>query len=101
VPSRRSAVLVAFPVRSGQAALVRIHQDSGEPVPPGAQVRVEGQPEEVYVGRRGEAFLTGLEGTVRAAVRWPGGACRFTLPVPAAANDEVLRLGPVTCGRTQ
>ena len=97
VPSWRSAVLVDFPVRSGRAALVRMRQDDGEPVPAGAQVRIAGQREEVYVGRRGEAFVTGLQPTNRLDVHWPGGRCGFELALPAAANDEVLRVGPVQC----
>jgi outer membrane usher protein len=101
VPSWRSAVLVQFPVRSGRAALVRMQQDNGEPVPAGAQVRIEGQQEEVYVGRRGEAFITGLQPANRLSVHWPGGACSLSLALPAAANDEVLRIGPVQCRSAQ
>lgn len=100
VPSWRSAVKVDFPVRSGRAALVKIHQEDGEPVPAGAVVSVQGQPGEVFVGRRGEAFVTGLQPRNELAARWPGGRCGFALALPAA-NDEVLRLGPVTCRRSR
>jgi outer membrane usher protein len=98
VPSWRSAVKVEFPVRSGRAALVKIHQEDGEPVPAGAVVRIQGQKDEVYVGRRGEAFVTGLQPANELQVRWRDGGCGFRLVLPAA-NDEVLRLGPVTCRR--
>ncbi|HEY0823663.1 MAG TPA: fimbria/pilus outer membrane usher protein [Ramlibacter sp.] len=98
VPSWRSAVKVDFPVRGGRAALVKIHQEDGEPVPPGAVVLVQGQQEENFVGRRGEAFLTGLEPANELQVRWRGGACSLALALPAA-NDEILRIGPVTCRR--
>ncbi|GAB3665329.1 fimbria/pilus outer membrane usher protein [Ramlibacter alkalitolerans] len=97
VPSWRSAVLVDFPVRSGRAALVRMQQDDGEPVPAGAQVRIEGQKEEVYVGRRGEAFVTGLQPANRLDVHWSGGRCSLALALPPAANDDVLRIGPLPC----
>lgn len=100
VPSWRSAVKVEFPVRSGRAALVKIHQENGEPVPAGAAVQVQGEKEPVYVGRRGEAFVTGLQPTNELVVRWREGSCGFQLTLPAA-NDEVLRLGPVTCRRNR
>ncbi|MEJ8838768.1 fimbria/pilus outer membrane usher protein [Ramlibacter sp. AN1133] len=101
VPSWRSAVLVDFPVRSGRAALVRMQQENGEPVPAGAKVQVEGQKEEIYVGRRGEAFVTGLQAANRLDVHWPGGRCSLALAVPPAANDDVLRIGPVPCRSTR
>jgi outer membrane usher protein len=98
VPSWRSAVKVEFPVRAGRAALVKIHDEAGEPVPAGAVVQVKGQKEEAYVGRRGEAFVTGLQDRNDLLVRWRGGSCGFSLALPAA-NDDVLRVGPVTCRR--
>jgi outer membrane usher protein len=100
VPSWRSAVKVDFPVRGGRAALVKIHQENGEPVPAGAVVRIQGQTEEVYVGRRGEAFVTGLEAANDLRVSWRGGECALRVVLPAA-NDDVLRLGPLTCRRSR
>jgi outer membrane usher protein len=96
VPSWRSAVLVQYPVRSGRGALVKIVDDQGEPIPPGAVVQIQGRGEEFYVGRRGEAFVTGLEDNTELQVKWKEGGCAFNLQLPAA-NDEILRLGPVTC----
>lgn len=96
VPSWRSAVKVEFPVRSGRAALVKIHDEAGEPVPAGAVVQIKGQKEEAFVGRRGEAFITGMQDRNELLVRWKGSSCAFSLALPAA-NDEVLRVGPVTC----
>jgi outer membrane usher protein len=69
-------------------------------VPAGAEVTVRGQKEPVYVGRRGEAFITGLQPSNGVQVRWRGASCGFTLDLPAA-NDEILRLGPVTCRRSR
>lgn len=101
VPSWRSAVKVEFPVRSGRAALVKIHQENGEPVPAGAVVQLPGEKEEIFVGRRGEAFVTGLQAQNELHVRWREGSCSFSLALPPAANDDVLRLGPVTCRRSR
>lgn len=96
VPAWRSAVKVEFPVRSGQSALVKIHDEKGEPIPPGSTVHLQGDKEEFFVGRRGEAFLTGLQPTNRLQVRARGGSCGLTLELPKT-DEEVLRLGPVTC----
>ena len=100
VPSWRSAVKVEFPVRAGRAALVKIHDEAGEPVPAGAVVQAKGQKEEAYVGRRGEAFVTGMQDNNELLVRWRGGSCGFQLALPAA-NEDVLRVGPVTCRKTR
>lgn len=100
VPSWRSAVKVDFPVRGGRAALIRIHDEGGEPLPPGATVRMAGQKEEFLVGRRGEAFVTGLQDDNDLVVRSRAGSCNFTVRLPAA-SDEVLRLGPITCRRSR
>jgi outer membrane usher protein len=99
VPSWRSAVKVEFPVRAGRAALVKIHDEAGQPIPAGAVVQIKGQKEEAYVGRRGEAFVTGMQDQNELLVRWRGGSCGFRLALPAA-NEDVLRVGPVTCRRT-
>ncbi|MBC7601689.1 MAG: fimbrial biogenesis outer membrane usher protein [Ramlibacter sp.] len=97
VPSWRSGVKAAFPVRMGRAALVRVVLDDGEPAPPGAVVRIEGDKEEFIVARRGEAFVTGLQPSSLAFLSWQEQKCALELILPAAAKDEVLRLGPVAC----
>jgi outer membrane usher protein len=96
VPAWRSAVMVEYPVRSGRAAVVKIEDEKHEPIPAGAVVQIGGKGEEFYVGRRGEAFVTGLETRNELQVHWKGGSCAFTLELPAA-NDDIPRLGPVTC----
>jgi outer membrane usher protein len=98
VPSWRSAVKVDYPVRSGRGAVVKIQDEKGEPVPAGSTVSLQGEKEDFFVGRRGEAFVTGLQPSNRLQVRTREGTCSFTLTLPAS-NDEVLRLGPVTCRR--
>jgi outer membrane usher protein len=67
-------------------------------VPAGSTVSLQGEKEDFFVGRRGEAFVTGLQPSNRLQVRTREGTCSFTLTLPAS-NDEVLRLGPVTCRR--
>ncbi len=96
VPSWRSAVMVRFPVRGGRSALVKMEDEAGAPIAPGSTVRLTGDKEEFFVGRRGEAFLTGLQPTNRVEVHTRAGNCTFTLTVPSTQED-VLRIGPVTC----
>ncbi|MBI5276376.1 MAG: fimbrial biogenesis outer membrane usher protein [Burkholderiales bacterium] len=99
VPSWRSAVKVDFPVRSGRGALLRLAQENGEPIPAGAIVQIVGDKEEFYTGRRGEAFVTGLQTANKLVVRWKGGQCSVDVTLPPA-NDDVPRIGPLTCQRS-
>jgi outer membrane usher protein len=97
VPAWRSGVKVVFPVRSGRAALIRILFGDGEPAPAGAVVNIEGEKEEFYVARRGEAFVTGLQPINRLTLTWHDQQCRFDVKLPAESPDEIVRLGPLRC----
>lgn len=97
VPGYRSGVMAVFPVRSGRGALLRIVFEDGEPAPAGAVVRIEGEKEEFYVARRGESFVTGLQSSNRVSLSWEGKRCDFAVLLPPAANDEIVRLGPLQC----
>lgn len=97
VPAWRSGVKAIFPVRSGRGALLRIVFDDGEPAPAGAVIKVEGDKQEFYVARRGEAFVTGLQAVNRAVLTWSGKQCRFDVKLPADSKGEIPRLGPLPC----
>ena len=97
VPAWRSGVKVIFPVRTGRAALIKIVFDDGEPAPAGAVVRIEGDKEEFYVARRGEAFITGLQPVNRVLLTWNDRQCRFDVTLPTETKDEIVRLGPLPC----
>ena len=97
VPSYRSGVKVVFPVRGGQGALLKIIFDDGEPAPAGAVVHIEGDKEEFYVARRGEAYVTGLQPANHVLLNWNGQQCTFDVAVPAKSPDEIPRLGPLLC----
>ncbi|HEY1230415.1 MAG TPA: fimbria/pilus outer membrane usher protein, partial [Ramlibacter sp.] len=97
VPSWRSAVLVKYPVRSGRGALLKIRFDDGEDAPAGATVRIEGDNQEFYVARRGEAFVTGLESRSTLRLAWRGKQCTFTVNLPAQDPNEIPRVGPLAC----
>lgn len=97
VPAWRSGVKVVFPVRGGQGALLKIVFDDGQPAPAGAVTQIEGDKEEFYVARRGEAFVTGLQPTNRVLLNWNGQQCKFDVAVPSATPDEIPRIGPLLC----
>ena len=96
-PAYRSAVKVTFPVRSGRGALLKIVLDDGDVAPAGATVHIEGDKEEFYVARRGEAFVTGLQVKNRVTLSWNGQQCSFDVTLPAETPDEFPRLGPLEC----
>ena len=98
VPAWRSAVKVDFPVRSGRAALIKITFDDGEPAPAGAVVHIEGDQQEFYVARRGEAFITGLPQPInRLRLTWNEKNCQLSVTLPPQSPDEIVRLGPLSC----
>lgn len=97
VPAWRSGVKAVFPVRSGRGALLRIVFGDGEPAPAGAVINLEGDTQEFYVARRGEAFVTGLQPVNRAVLTWGGKQCRFDVRLPADSKGEIPRLGPLPC----
>ncbi len=97
VPAWRSAVKVVFPVRTGRGALIKINFDDGQPAPPGALVGIEGDKQEFYVARRGEAFVTGLKPANRLVLRWENQTCTFDVKLAADLPDEIIRMGPILC----
>ena len=97
VPAWRSAVKVTFPVRTGRAALLRIVLDDGDVMPAGAIAKIDGQQEEFFVARRGEAFVTGLRDTETVGITWEGKRCLIEVKLPPGTPDQVPRLGPLLC----
>ncbi|HEY5993034.1 MAG TPA: fimbria/pilus outer membrane usher protein [Gallionellaceae bacterium] len=97
VPSYRSGVKVAFPVRGGRGALLKIVLEDGQPAPAGATVHVEGDKEEFFVARRGEAYVTGLQANNNVLLDWNGQQCKFAVTLPPATKDDIPRVGPLLC----
>lgn len=97
VPGWRSVVKVKFPVRSGRGALVKVQFDDGDVAPAGAVVNIEGDGEEFFVARRGEAFVTGLQARNRLVLKWKERECRFEVLLPPETPDEIPRVGPLPC----
>jgi outer membrane usher protein len=97
VPAWRTVVKAKFPVRSGRGALLRIQFDDDKPAPAGAIVNIEGDNQEFYVARRGEAFVTGLQPNNRVVLKWKDRQCAFDLTLPPELADEIPRIGPLLC----
>ena len=97
VPAYRSGVLVKFPVRGGRGALLKIVLDDGDIAPAGAIVRIEGDKEDFYVARRGEAYVTGLSDVSHLALTYNGAQCRFDVKLPPPDKDVIPRIGPFEC----
>ena len=98
VPPARSGVKVTFPVRAGQAALLKIVLEDGEVAPAGAIIQILGDKQEFYVARRGEAFVTGLQAKNQLELRWNDTKCTMNVDMPQVANkEEIVRLAPMVC----
>jgi len=90
-------VKVTFPVRGGRGALLKIVLDDGEPAPAGATVAIQGDKEEFYVARRGEAYVTGLEPASRVFLSWNDERCALDFRLPPPKGDDIPRVGPIAC----
>ena len=84
-------------MRSGRAALIKLVLDDGAPAPAGAVIQIEGDKQEFYVARRGEAFVTGLQTDNQVRLTWNNKQCQFSVMLPAPSPDEIVRLGPLAC----
>ena len=97
VPRRRSAVTIGFAVRSGQAALITVRLQDGQPAPAGAEIEVLGDERRFPVGRGGQAFLTGLQREHLLRLHWKGASCQMPLVIAPTAADDIARPAPLIC----
>jgi outer membrane usher protein len=98
-PGWRSGELIEFPVRRERNAVVKVLLASGEPVPAGAAVTVEGVEGATVTGHGGRVFVVGLpDAGARMSIALPGGPCVVSVEGGAGAADAVPVLGPYTCG---
>lgn len=97
VPRRRSAVTIGFAVRNGQAALITVRLQDGQPAPAGAEIEVSGEARRFPVGRGGQAFLTGLQLQHQLHLHWNGASCNMPLALNPTTPDEIARPAPLVC----
>ena len=97
-PQDRSGVIVKFAVRTSHAALLRLVDESGVPLPLGATaVLLREAAVSVPVGYDGEAFVEDLEPHNELAVDLPNGRrCLAAFDYRAIPGDLPV-IGPLTC----
>jgi outer membrane usher protein len=95
-PGDRVGVTVDFGVRVASAALLRLQDSQGAPLPLGSRLHRQDLPP-VAIGYDGESFVTGLRPSNEAEVELPDGRrCRIAFnyrPVPG----DVPVIGPLAC----
>ncbi len=95
-PPDRSGVMVDFRVGKVNAALLRLQDSNGHPLPLGSVVKVEGA-EDAPVGYDGEAYVTGLKPTNRVSIRLPNETrCSVQFHYMPVKGDIPV-IGPLHC----
>lgn len=98
-PRDRSGTRVRFGITTVRSALLILRDASGQPLPLGSSVNVEGMADSgAVVGYDGETYVESLGEHNRLRVQTPDGACSVTFDYPAA-SDAIPRIGPLTCLR--
>ncbi len=95
-PYYRSGVLIDLGVRPAQAAILRVVDAAGEPVPEGAQAGIADTPERYPVGLDGRLYIEGLGENSRVVIRHAGAKCEIELPRPDP-NKALPDLGEFVC----
>jgi outer membrane usher protein len=96
-PPDRSGVVVKFPIRKTNGALLVLVDETGHPVPVGSSATLEPTGAAAPVGYDGETFVEGLQKQNRLQVQMPGDRrCAVTFAYSAVAG-EIPKLGPLTC----
>ncbi len=95
-PYYRSGVLIDLGVRPAQAAILRVVDAAGEPVPEGAQAGIADTPERYPVGLGGRLYIEGLGENSRVVIRHAGAECEIELPRPDP-NKALPDLGEFIC----
>jgi outer membrane usher protein len=95
-PPDRSGVVVHFPVKKVNAALLKLLDGRGQPIPLGSVAKVEGA-ENRPVGYDGEAYVTGLKPTNRIEVDLANGTrCAVQFDYHPVKGDIPV-IGPLRC----
>lgn len=96
-PYFRSGVLLSLPAKRTVGAVVAFTQANGRPVPAGATLQLLGDNTEFPVGKKGEAYITGLKvGENVATINWAEMMCTISFTLPADAGFQPS-IGPFQC----
>ena len=98
-PAARSAMTIEFPIQRGHAAVARLIDKNGQPLPPGTQLKVAGTTRVFPVGLEGRSYLAGLSlGLNHVVAIWAEGQCKFDFMLkPPTDRDDLPDLGALTC----
>ncbi|MBT8444186.1 MAG: fimbria/pilus outer membrane usher protein, partial [Gammaproteobacteria bacterium] len=95
-PFYRSGTVVEFPVRVSRQLVLNAILATGDAVPDGAVVHVDGRDDWSIVGMNGLVYLTGVEGETTVTLSWLDRECRMVVPMPE--GDEPLpNIGTRVC----
>lgn len=96
VPTEGAVVSAKFMPRIGRKALITLIQLSGEPVPFGSVVMVEGVGGGV-VGEEGQVYLTGLPKEGNIFAKWKNGKCAANYALPNKTSDSGMDMINAKC----
>lgn len=94
MPYIQSGVLIDFPVRRLQGALLKLVRDDGDVVPVGATVMINQQP--YAVGYDGELYIAQAPDSLQGTVSWQNHRCRFSKTLPKS-QEPIIYLGQILC----
>lgn len=98
IPWNNCGILIPFEAKRLRNITLQVKQKNGQPIPEGAEVRLNNQNDSFVSGMDGEIYLTGVNDTNTLSVIWPSHRCNvtFTAPPPDDSNP-VPDLGDFTC----
>ena len=96
VPRRRSGVIVDFPVSRTFAAMIKIVDSAGNPLPLGTVLQEAGGTARFYVGFNSAVYITGLDQPKILIAQTPNGRCTVSISALKASRFPA-RLGTLTC----
>lgn len=91
-----SGASLKFSIALSIGALVKLVSESGEPLPNGTLLSIEGNPEEFQVALQGEAYLTGLGKKNRMRATWNNQSCDVEVDLPENPGP-LPHIGPIVC----
>jgi outer membrane usher protein len=96
-PPDRSGVVVKFPIRRTNGALLVLVDETGHPLPVGSSATLGTTGAATPVGYDGEAFIEGLVQHNQLVVQLPDEARCVVVFDYAPAPGEIPKIGPLTC----
>jgi outer membrane usher protein len=97
-PYYSSGIIVPFNVQHVNGFTLTLKQASGDFVPEGSTIKVQGQEDESIVGSNGEVYLTNISGVTALDVSWEGHACKAVVSAPLNDLDKSIPdIGTLIC----